>query len=445
MILISACSVYFKDTKMTLCNRKVFIITIVFVVVTGLTNNPETERFKHYENVFDFAVGLKNESDTILDYATKIQALFCPGQPICTAEGDRNSTGGLKTLPEMIGLGTEVSRIEDVHKIVGTCCLPCSCDPRSCKENGNCCMSKIFLDALETNPDLDDQNVLSVFGTLDDVSKLEDENETTLYSECIKASWLSYRDKDVFEIANDLTIPSYFMITRCFENNANPEDVTKCQSPSDYDNKSMLPVSSLATGRIYWNSHCARCNNDDRNIALWTASVKFDIDIAYFVNSTQMHAYSGFLYPETYHGILDFISKIGNILYIPPFPQEENMCFRKNTLMTCNGFKFDTKPTSSWLQRACERIYSPLVIEGRFGGRYPFLNIFCYLCRRQYFQPSTSGQCGYAGRHAKGVFEGMAALFDYRESDSSDNAMTIAPRQGKCRCDEIFDPHIVST
>ena len=434
---------------MTLCNRKVFIVTTVFIVVTGLTNNPESESFKNYENIFDFAVGLKNESDTILDYATKIQALFCPEQPICTAEGDRNSTDSLKTLPEMIGIGTEVSRIEDVHMLVGACCMPCSCDPRFCKKNGNCCMSKIFLDALETNPDLDDQNVLSLFATLDDVSKFEDENETALYSECIEASWLSYRDKDVFDvIANRLTIPSYFMITRCFENDANPEDVTKCQFPSEYDDESMQPVSSSATGRIYWNSHCARCNNDARNISLWTALVKFNTDIAYYVNSTPttMYAYGGYsLYPETYDGILEFISKSGNILYIPPFPQDENMCIRKNsiTLISCNDF--DTNATSSWLQRACEHIYSPLFFGG-LGGRHPFLNIFCYLCLRHNFLPRTSGQCDFSWQgKALGVFEGMAALLDYKASDSGDNAMTIAPGQGSCRCDEIYDIHLVST
>ena len=132
-----------------------------------------------------------------------------------------------------------------------------------------------------------DQNALDMLVHLEDVSEFTDGNKTAVYSECIKASWLSYRDKDDFEIASDLDILGYFMITRCFENNANYVDVTKCQTPSEYDDEVMLPVISSDTGRIYWNSYCARCNNDDRDILLWTLSVKFDIDIAFFENNSR--------------------------------------------------------------------------------------------------------------------------------------------------------------
>ena len=65
-------------------------------------------------------------------------------------------------------------------------------------------------------------------------------------------------------LARNLDLPAYFMIKRCFENNANHVDVAKCQTPSDYDgddndDEVMLPVISSDTGRIYWNSYCARC------------------------------------------------------------------------------------------------------------------------------------------------------------------------------------------
>ena len=177
---------------------KVFIYTLASIAIWGLTDHSESDAFETFESIFDFGIGLKNESDNILDYATKVQALFCPEQPICTATGDRNATDVLKTLPKMIGIGTEVVRTEYVHKIVGACFLSSSCDTRSCKENGNCCLTKTFADALENNPDMDDQNALGMLESLDDVSELKDENATVRYGECIKALFLSYHDKDEF-------------------------------------------------------------------------------------------------------------------------------------------------------------------------------------------------------------------------------------------------------
>ena len=393
---------------MTLLYTKVFIYTLVCIAVAGLTDHSESESFESFENIFDFTVGLKNESDTIMDYATKIQALFCPEQPICTAEGDRNSTDVLKTLPEMIGIGTAVTRMEDVHKIVGACCLPCSCNTKTCKENGNCCLSKIFADALENNPDMDDQNSLAMLDHLEDVSEFMDENVTAVKSECVKASWLSYRDKDDLEIMDDPDISGYFMITRCFENNASHVDVTNCQTPP-VDDVTMLPVISSDTGRIYWNSYCARCNNDDRDILPWTASVKFNTDIAFFVNySDPTVTY----YPDTYTGIPEFISKTGSIVYAPPNSQEDKLCLRKNSLLTCEDFAYKPKaqPKDSWLEMACERINSPLIIESAFGRGIPFMNIFCYLCLQEYIKPSVSSECGHGEHHDKSLLVGMSAL-----------------------------------
>ena len=420
---------------MALLYTKVFINVFVYIAVSGLTGHTESESF---ESIFDFTYALKKDADNSLDYATKIQALFCPKQPICPTEGDRNLTDVVKTLPETVRIGTEVSLIEDVHKIVGSCCLPCSCDTRTCKENGNCCLSKTFADTLENSPDMEDQNTLGVLDSLDDVSEFQHEN----VSECMKASWLSYRDKDDSEIADDLGLPAYFMITRCFGNNASQEDMTKCETPSGYDDDVIVPVTSSDTGRTYWNSGCVRCNNDDSDISHWTASVKFNTDIAYFLNKS----FSGRSWPipDTYNDIMEFISKTGNIIYTPPFPLEDKRCLRKPTLKPCTDSR--NKSTGSWLEKVCERVYSPLIIENDFGRRFAFLNIFCYLCRQQYIKPSTSRQCGNAeGIGAKSVFVGMSALFDFRGSDSSDNTLNIAPKQEECGCVEIYDHYLVCT
>ena len=298
------------------------------------------------------------------------------------------------------------------------------------------------MNALDNNPGMDDRNRTNVLDRLDDFSELEDGNVTTVYSECIKASWLSYRDKDV--LANYSEIPSYFMITQCFGNNASYVDLTKCQNPSEFDNGIMLPVTSSDTGRIYSNSYCARCNNDERDMLPWTASVQFYINIAYFTNNSLQDRSH---YPDTYNCIPIFISQTGKIVYTPPFPQDDKLCLRKNTLMTCEDLRLNRPTTVSLLEKACKCIYSPLGIYSVFGVRFPFQNIFCYLCQQQheqYIQPSTSRQCDNDNSHDKDIFEGMSALLDYTTSESSYNAVTIAPRQGNGHCDEIYDHHLVS-
>ena len=421
-----------------LMTKKMILYTLVFLVVAGKADHLGYEDFDSFENIFEFTDGLKNESDNILDYIARVQALFCPEQPICTADGERNSTEVLETLPEIIGIGADVTRLEDLHKIAAVCCLPCSCDPETCQEDGNCCMSKIALEAGVNNTDIDYQNALGQSGIFDGDS--EAVTGTGVYSECIKASWLSYRDKDDWELATDLDIPAYSMITQCFGDNASRGDVLRCQTPSKLDESEvMVPVISSDTGRIYWNPNCARCNDDDGDIIPWTAAVHFKIGIAYFANNTRRDQPA---YPDTYSRILKFISQTGNIVYIPPVPLHDKLCLRKINLKTCTDSL--NNPTGSWLRRACERFYNPVIIEGSYGRRVPFLNIFCYLCRQQYILPTANRQCGYQNDNTKDVSDGMLALLDYSGTASHSNDMTAAPRLGKCRCDEVYDHYIVS-
>ena len=203
----------------------IYIYIFVFIAVAGLSEHEEYDSFESFlTSVIQL---LRNHSSTVLVYATSIQALFCPEQPICTDMGVRDRTDILSTLPEAMEIGIE--DIEDVHEVVGACCLPCSCDADTCKEDGNCCLTKVFLDAVGDNPDVDVQNLSGALGLLNDVPS----ESNLMHSECIKSSRISYRDKDATEIASDLDIPSYFMITQCFENHMCNLDVKKCQSPSE--------------------------------------------------------------------------------------------------------------------------------------------------------------------------------------------------------------------
>ena len=435
---------------MTTLFTKLLIYTLVCTYASGLTTDLVSEDDDTFQNVFDFTDKLKNDSDNIYDYVTKIQAIFCSDQPICSVQGGLNSTDILKLLPQVIEIGTEVIGIEDIHEVIGACCLPCSCNPETCVEDGNCCLTKIFEVIFDNQYMYDDQNEPNVFDYLDNITftgyfEENYENATEVYSECIKASWLSYGDKDDIAIANDLDIPAYFMITQCFKNHSNNEDVVQCQTPQGYDDdddgdyENLVPISSLDTGRIYWNSYCARCNNDDRNILHWQSVVRFNVDIAYFVNFTRDDRPS---YPSTYHDILQFISRTGNVLYTPSVSQYDKLCLKPDTVMTCNVSP--TKSIDPWLKSACECFYSPLIVDSA-GRRVPFLNIFCYLCRRQHVKPSTRQQCGYIDSHSKLTLKGMSALLDTKALDESDRSLVFGPRHDVCSCDEVYDTYMVCT
>ena len=89
----------------------------------------------------DFLADLKNTAESWVDYVTKIQALFCPDQPVCGYHGPLDRKDVLGTIPAALILRNATVKLEDVHNFVGICCLPCSCSD-SCWQNGNCCPSK---------------------------------------------------------------------------------------------------------------------------------------------------------------------------------------------------------------------------------------------------------------------------------------------------------------
>ena len=101
---------------------------------------------KHYEKFDDFLADVKTTADSLLDYVTKMQALFCPNQPVCGAEGELERKDALGTLPSVLSVGSLTVNIEDIANSLDVCCLPCSCSD-SCRQDDNCCPTKqIFPD-----------------------------------------------------------------------------------------------------------------------------------------------------------------------------------------------------------------------------------------------------------------------------------------------------------
>ena len=434
-------------------NSRLFILLLVAVA-----NRSATEEFKSAENVETFLnsiIQLRDKSDTFKQYATQVQSLFCPEQPICGDVDEKNRTDDLRNLSISMGFGLDDSRVEDVFNAIRACCLPCSCDVKTCTENGNCCPSQIFSDVVSNNLDDDVPNVHGdVSDTNETFSRLRCDETKPLHSECIKAVRDSYMDKNVIHLEHDLTIPSYFMIAQCFGNCASDLTVKKCHHPSGNEFEEMVPVTSSDTRRIYWNTHCARCNNDGSNLVPWNSTVRFNFDIAYFFNhSSDTNAH----YPENHDDILDYISKSGYILFTPPFPIADKLCIQKNILKTCMRPSTTTTNAkeTSWLHEACDHIYSPFIVRNIFGRAYPFLNVFCYLCQHQNVKldvkQSKQRQCEFTLGHLKSSSRQVTGLLNYRAltgdtvTDINEGRVdSFGSTDGKCGCAKTLDTTAVS-
>ena len=100
---------------------------------------------KGYKNFDDFLAEIKVTADSFLDYVTKMQALFCPNQPVCGGNGELERKDVLGTLPTAaLSIDNVSVAVEDLAQSVGVCCLPCSCAD-SCRQDENCCPTKQLL------------------------------------------------------------------------------------------------------------------------------------------------------------------------------------------------------------------------------------------------------------------------------------------------------------
>ena len=120
----------------------IFATTISFISLIVLDSvKTQVNRYASFD---DFLEELKNTADSWIDYVTKIQALLCPDQPVCGAEGVLEREYVLGTLPAALTVGNRTVKLQDVSSFVGVCCLPCSCSD-SCRQADSCCPTKQLL------------------------------------------------------------------------------------------------------------------------------------------------------------------------------------------------------------------------------------------------------------------------------------------------------------
>ena len=367
------------------------------------------ESVKRLKDVYDYVSELRERSDTTLIYLTRIQQIFCPEQPICD-DGKNDGTNNDAFLSENLYIGNESKSVKDLKYIIGVCCLPCSCSDR-CSEDDNCCLSK---------------DVASV-------------TSGAVKSECITANVDSY--KRIIPEAGLM----YFMINRCFRNDTDMSTISKCESPDQYLLGDTIPVTSLTTGRTYWNKPCAKCNADADDVLPWNSTAIFNRFVLHKPRFTNQQ-----MIPQSPEEFFTYLreSTSASIIYTPPVPMQHKECVtylpkctdQENELTKENdkhSFFFDT----------CQQHTSPVLIGYPRG--LPYKNIFCFFCQSKVSNSRPSCDAGRGGRLSTGQVSG---LLNYRRStkdDSDDrsipNGNLVGGLRGKCTCNQVYDTYIVST
>ena len=92
-----------------------------------------------FYDLHNFVLELQKNSSDTLDFVSKIQAMFCPEQPICGRTEIQKSRNILATLPEYLPIEHHTVRTENISAVVGLCCYPYSC---TCEVDDNCCPTK---------------------------------------------------------------------------------------------------------------------------------------------------------------------------------------------------------------------------------------------------------------------------------------------------------------
>ena len=385
------------------------ILSTLLPMYNGANEETKAMRRKNYEDTFNFILDLKSSSAKNEDFITKMHALFCPSQPICNAEEDKTTeqNGVIGHINDEILIGNKTENVSDLSSVLGICCAPCDCSD-SCEKKGNCCPSK--------------QNVNS-----------SDHSSEVEFS-CVQASSMSY-------LPNDYNIGSYyFMVKRCFADRSNETLVTKCETPSFLVMDEIIPVTSLNTGRTYWNVFCAACNADSDTVLPWQVYALFKMPPLFY------HEYSLF-YPTT----VDILQRIlaVSLIYIPPFAMEDNSCLPETYATGCGVHAQTFDNNSIALLQLCDKYYNPVMMVNFASRQFIYRNIFCLFCEwfdtyelRKQVETSCDVQ------HRKLSDNDITALLDFNHPNSVSIQQTLREQGGyqdptmeRCDCHEVYDFH----
>ena len=388
---------------------------IVFALNLCLHASAELKQSQsNFQSVYKFLLELRNDSETMPEYVAKVQAIFCPERPICDLKGTRERNEILKTVPEAMETGNQTVWLEDVPNYLGVCCLPCSCSS-SCYEYSNCCPTKDYATT--------------------------DINKIPAITECICATAQSYKRG----IGGSGACTGYFMVTKCYGDRSDMITVTKCENPNANILNDTGPVTSEKTGRIYWNRHCAICNNDADELLEWRTNVEFKHDLVFYAHDLEFPRY-----PNTFEELHAHLYHLSNIIYMPPsnISVKNLQCLDKKAVFSCQengGVKYSYEG-DNLIFNLCKQFYNPVVIQGA-SKNYPYMNIFCFFCREDFLErPAAELDCNWQEeyRFSPGV---MTALLDFKTDGKAENSefnkYMEESTNHDCACAQVYDHYQV--
>ena len=377
-------------------------VFIVFIIQKNIQS--ETQSFK---DIHKFVFELRNDSISMAEYVAEIQAVFCPDQPFCGELAKETRQDVMNTLPVTLNVNNNTIAVDQLQALTGICCLPCSCED-TCRVDNNCCLTKEFENKTK-----------------------EVKLESKTYSECIASVSRSFQQKDF----NSNSYSNYFMITKCFFDTA-VSIKSHCETPNPYDMADIIPVTSLNSGRIYWNQHCAKCNGDNENVVSWNMTVIFKNDFAFYRNS-RTTPYNLDDKEEFYYQLLRHI----DIAYNPPFQMPHKRCIQPELQKPCRKSRNDIPESEhQFLYETCNMFTSPVVAGTT--KQIPRRNIFCYICDGVTFTSDEKTECSFiVSRHPT---ETMTGLLKYNNVGQQESSTNVELNEiGKCLCAEIYDKYQV--
>ena len=392
------------NVRITYVNMQLFTHVVFLVFISQKNIRSEIQSLG---DIRKFVVELRNDSVSMAEYVAKIQAIFCPDQPFCGELATETRQDVLNTLPMTLNVNNNTIAVDQFQALVGICCFPCSCED-TCRVDNNCCLTKEF------------------------ENKTKDvKMKSKASSDCIASVSRSYKGKYYYS----QRYSNYFMITKCFSDAA-VSDKSNCETPNPYDMADIIPVTSLNSGRIYWNQHCAKCNSDTENVVFWNMTVIFEMDFAFYSNSHNT-PYSLDNKEKFYYLLLRHI----DIVHTPPFQMPHKRCIQPELQRSCRESRDDVpEGEHQFLYEACNMFTSPVVAGNT--RQIPRRNIFCYICDGETFTSDDKPECSFSGK--KLLTETMTGLLKYNKVGQQGSSTNVELNEnGQCLCTEIYDKYQV--
>lgn len=367
-----------------------------------------------FESLLNFTELLRRSSITEFDYIARIQAVFCPKQPVCGKHGIVESFDILRSLPQTLMIGNTTVHIEELGAYFSVNCFSCSCSD-SCHEGGYCCLTKpVTSDTIKTS---------------------------RLTFECMVPFVGRYAKPRTF----DSTVAKYFMIRKCNYDLqvSNMTMVSKCENQTfgaDY----MFPVTSVTTGRSYWNQHCAACNNDTKEILAWYPTVHIPAGLVFFSNSSTSKVLPQ---SQTFVDLYQWLGERGEIFFTPPSLLSQSRCTEDSTLATCDENRSKSVAASDrFLYKNCNLFHSPVLVK--YKGWEAYMNIFCFLCIDYKKDIEKNVQFNWEYGSTRRLSWEYTALLDFAPKQKSNIQVQkyshgTDMKEDTCACYEIYDPYQV--